>query len=126
MKRLKGQLTALIIGLILLIFSLISQKTDTITGTKEWIRILSNSALIPGVLLTGLGVIVRISDEGFFDGIKYSMSSILTHVRREPKRYASFFDYMKREKKAAANPLLLPGLIYLVIAIILTGIYYVI
>lgn len=139
LKRHKGQLAALALGLVLLIFSVINQKssleagfdvvsgpeTQIALGVKDWILILGNSALVPGVLLTGLGAIVRISDEGFFDGIKYSMSSILTHLRGDKKRYASYYDYSKREKKkSGGNPLLMPGLFYLVMAVILTIAFY--
>lgn len=133
----KGQLAALAFGLVLLIFGVINQMSnleagadigvEIVPGVKDWILILSNSALVPGVLLTGLGVIVRISEEGFFDGIKYSMSTIFTHVRGSQKRYDSFYDYTKREKKkSGGNPLFLPGVFYLTVAVILTAVFYLI
>lgn len=124
MKRYIGKLAALAFGLVLLVFSVIYQKPYAGSGTREWVRILSNSALVPGILLTGIGLLARISDEGFFDGIRYSMSTMLTHVRRREKKYDSFYDYMRREKKKSSNPLLLPGLLYLAAAVVLTVLYY--
>lgn len=125
MKRYAARLTALLCGLILLIISLLYQDAGHITNAKDWIRIFSNASLVPGVLLTGLGLIVRIAEEGIFDGIKYAISSIRAHLHNSSKRYASYYDYMHREKKKSANPLLLPGLFYLAAAIILTILYYI-
>ena len=124
MKRHIGKLAALAFGLVLLVFSFVYQKPYAGSGAKECMRILSNSALVPGILLTGVGVLARISDEGFFDGVRYSMSSIFSHVRKREKKYASFYDYMRRERKKSSNPLLLPGLGYLAAAVVLTVVYY--
>lgn len=124
MKRHMGKLPALAVGLVLLVLSVGYQKPYAGSGTKEWVRILSNGALVPGIFLTGAGLLARISDEGFFDGIRYSMSSMYAHVRKREKKYASYYDYMRRERKKSSDPLLLPGLVYLGAAVVLTAAYY--
>lgn len=125
MRKYAGIITAAVCGIILMILSILWQDLETATGIKNWILILSNAALVPGVLLTGLGLIVRIADENIFDGIKYSISSIISHMKGESKHYASYYDYLQREKKKNSTlPLLLPGLFFLAAAIVLTLLYY--
>lgn len=125
MKRYGGTIAALFCGLLLLILSLFVQDQSAVSGIKDWLRIFANAALVPGVLLTGLGLLVRIADENFFDGIKYATGSLLSHLRARPKRHASYYDYLHREKKKSpALSLLLPGLGYLGLAIALTIFYY--
>ena len=125
MRRHVGKLIALLCGTLLFAGSLFYQKPAQISGTREWLRILSNAALLPGVLLSGLSVLLRISGEGLFDGLRYTMSSLLARLRGVDKKYASYFDYTRREKKQrTGDPLLLPGLFFLATAILLTILYY--
>ena len=125
MRRQMGKLIALLCGAVLFLLSLLYQRPAQISGAREWLRILSNAALLPGVLLSGLSVLLRISGEGLFDGLRYTMSSLLARLRGVDKKYASYFDYTRREKKQrAGDPLLLPGLFFLAAAILLTILYY--
>ena len=125
MRRHLGKLIALLCGALLFVLSLLYQKPAQISGAREWLRILSNACLLPGVLLSGLSALLRISGEGLFDGLRYTMSSLLARLRGVDKKYASYFDYTRREKKQrGGDPLLLPGLFFLATAILLTILYY--
>ena len=125
MRRHLGKLIALLCGAALFLLSLLYQKPGQISGAREWLRILSNAALLPGVLLSGLSTLLWISGEGLFDGLRYTMSSLMARLRGVDKRYASYFDYTQREKrKRTGNPLLLPGLFFLTAAILMTLLYY--
>lgn len=125
MRRHLGKLIALLCGTLLFVLSLLYQKPGQISGAREWLRILSNAALLTGVLLSGLSALVWISGEGLFDGLRYTMSGLLARLRGVDKKYASYFDYTRREKrKRAGNPMLLPGLFFLAAAILLTLFYY--
>lgn len=127
MKRYTSVLAAGTVGFILLIFSVFYQDIGNAEGTADRIRILSNAALVPGVLLTGTGLIARISEEGIFDGMKYAISSLMSHLRNESKHSASYYDYLQREKKKGGlRGLFLPGIFYLVSAAVLTFLYYII
>lgn len=127
MRQYAGQAASLIIGFLLLVFGIFYQELPVGNDIREWLRILSNAALLPGVLLTGFGIIARISGEGLFDGIKYGISSLFTNLRGGKKRYASYYDYMHREKKKrGANPLMFPGILFLGAAVILTAVYHLI
>lgn len=125
MKRYAGKLTAFLCGLLLFILGIVCQDVGNAAGVKDRICIISNAALMPGVLFTGLGILMLIAGEGIFDGIKYTFSSMITHLRREQKRYASYYEYTQREKKQGnVSPLLLSGIFYLAVAVILTILFY--
>lgn len=123
MKRHRSQLIALVCGLALLGFCILYQSPSQISGAREWLRILSNAALAPGVLFVGVSALSWIAGEGMFDGIRYSISSLLARLRRQVKCYASYFDYTRREKKKSGQPMLLPGLFFLAAAVLLTLLY---
>ncbi len=124
MKRHMGRLTALLCGLALWLLCVLYQGLPQTPGAKEWFRVLSNGALIPGVLFVGISGMAWIAGEGLFDGIKYSMSSMMARMRGHDKRYATYYDYTRREKEAPSFPMLLPGLAFLAAAVILTLLYH--
>lgn len=125
MKRHLGQLISLICGGVLCLLSVLYQEPSQVSGFQEWCRVLSNGALVPGVLLTGISCMVWIAGEGLFEGIKYATSSMLSLIWGRNKQYATFYDYSQREKKQSIGyPMLLPGLFFLAAAVVLTLLYY--
>ena len=124
MKRHWGRLTALLCGCVLWLLCVLYQGLPQASDVREWFRVLSNGALIPGVLFVGISGIVWISGEGLFDGIKYSMASMMARMRGHEKRYATYYDYTRREKEPPSFPMLLPGLAFLAAAIVFTLLYH--
>lgn len=125
MKGRLGQGIALLVGLALCGVSVAYQAAGGENSLQDWFRIASNAALIPGVLYLGVSAMLRISGEGVFDALRYSLSTLLAHFRGETKRYPSYYDYLQREKKARASyPMLLPGVLFLGAAVALTLLYY--
>lgn len=126
MKRHMGKLISFLIGLLIFVFGLWFQDVSQIHDIREWMKVLSNAALFSGVLLTGIGLLVLISEEGIFDGIRYTISSLWASLRNEKKRYATYYDYIKREKKRSkASSMLIPGVCYLLFAVIFTIVFYI-
>lgn len=124
MKRYIGQLSALLSGIVLWAGCIVYQSPSRKDGIREWLRILSNGALLPGILFLGVSGLMWIAGEGQFDGIRYSMGSLFARLRGQKKRYASYFDYMQRKKKRGGYPLLLPGAAFFAAAVLLTVLYY--
>lgn len=125
MKRRPGRLTAFAWGFLLLILGILWQEPGEAGRVRDWLCILSNAALIPGFLLTGLGILMLVAEEHFFDGIKYAVGGLVDHLRNVPRTYQSYYDYIHREKKkSSASTLLLPGLSFLAAAVVLTVLYY--
>lgn len=124
MRRHLGKLIALLCGLALCLGTAFYRGVPPDSGAGEWLRVLSDGALIPAVLFIGLSLLVRIAGDGQFDGIKYTMSNLLTHIRGGEKRYATYYDYMQREKKKrTGSSLMLPGLFFLAVSIVLALLY---
>ena len=124
MRRYSGKILALLCGLALWLISTLYQGLPQTADAREWFRVLSNGALIPGVLFVGIGGLSWIAGDGLFDGIKYSLQTMLVHLRGGQKKYASYYDYTQREKKRGAYPTLLPGLFFLAAAVVLAVLYY--
>lgn len=126
MKRHIGKVVAFLVGLCIGIFGVFFQNVEQIHGMQEWLKALSNASFLSGTLLTGIGLLVLISKEGVFDGMKYATSSIWASLWNRKKRYATYYDYMKREKKrGGASSLLVPGLFYILFAVIFTVLFYI-
>lgn len=122
MKRHLGQWIVFLIGLVLLLINVFYQGLPS--AARDWYRVLSNAALVPGALLLGVGLLMWISDEGFFDGIRYSISTIFTHLRGTEKKYASYYAYSQRKrKKSGASSFLLPGLIFFLFSVLMLVLY---
>jgi hypothetical protein len=125
MKRHAGKLIALLVGLLLWGLAVLVQLEESPTDVQGWVRVLSNGALIPGVLYLGLSALIWIAGEGLFDGIKYATSSLWIHFKGEQKRYATYYDYIHRPKKERTGSVMLwPGVFFLLWALVLTGIFY--
>lgn len=124
MKRHLGKLIALLCGLVLWLIGVLYQGLPETSDASEWARIISNGALIPGVLFTGFSGLSWIAGDGLFDGLKYSLGTMLVHLKGGEKKYASYYDYTRREKKRGGYPMLLPGLFFLAVAAVLTLLYY--
>ena len=58
MRRHLGKLIALLCGAVLFLLSMLYQKPAQVSGAQEWLRILSNAALLPGVLLSGFSALL--------------------------------------------------------------------
>lgn len=126
MKRHAGMVVSFLIGALFMAFCVLYQDPASVYGYREWMRILSNAALLPGVLFAGIGAMIKISEQGFFDGIHFAFSSFISHMRRESKHYASYYDYQQREKKKGnTGTLLVTGMFFLLLAVILAVIYYI-
>lgn len=128
MRRYAGWTAAAVCGVLLFILGLIWQELTAAASGRDWLRIFSNAVLFPGILLTGIGLLVKIGEENVFDGIKYAFSSIFTHLKGGSKRYATYYDYLHRErpeKKSGVLPILVTGLCFLAAAVLLTVLYYV-
>ena len=52
-------------------------------------HVLADSFIVPGVLITGMGGLIFVSNEGAFDGLVYGVTSFLDIFRKEKRnKYA--------------------------------------
>ena len=84
-------------------------------------QLLSDSFFVPGVVITGFGLLVYVSNEGAFDGMKYAVMSFINMFKSRPeKKYNSFYEYKERRKTRKVNPgfILYSGLTVLSFAVV--------
>ena len=116
----------LLIALSICLFKGVFQQTDA--GLV--VRYLSDAFLIPGVLLTGIGLLSFLKKEGTYDGLGYTFYSMRTAFSRryydeaspETREGRTYFDYKQRvkAKRKVAWHLVIVGGAFLRIAIALT------
>lgn len=79
--------------------------------------LLSDACFVPGVLLSGVGMLMRICDAGVFDMLAYGVADAARGIKGEK---LSYYEYKKKrlEKPLCGNGLLLAGGIYLFLAVV--------
>ncbi|MDD7092651.1 MAG: DUF3899 domain-containing protein [Eubacteriales bacterium] len=118
------------------IFFLVCGLRGILTEEKDKVYViitLCDAFFVPAVFFMGIGALVWASDEGAFDGLGYSVSSLINlhkPVGRglDWKEKESFQKYVERKHKKSGkktkNIFFIIGAIFLIVAIILLIVYY--
>ena len=77
MKRIIKYLIVIGISLIFSFLIAISKDVFNITDKKTLYHVLSDSFFVPGVITTGIGLLIYVSDQGVFDGIAYGIMAFI-------------------------------------------------
>ncbi len=96
------------------------------TAMVNIFHILCDCFFVVGVVVTGIGALVFVSNEGVFDGISYGLRAFANIFRKEVNRnMESYYDYRTRrsENKFDFVFLLICGLIFLAIAVAMLMFY---
>ena len=120
------------IGIVLLVCGLRGILTEE--KDKVYVIItLCDAFFVPAVLFLGIGALVWASDKGAFDGLRYSVSSLINLHKPvgkglDWKEKESFQEYIERKhkksEKKTKNHFFIIGAIFLILAIILLIVYY--
>lgn len=99
--------------------------------TDNYAKILSDSALVPGIILLGIYCLTLVSKEGIFDGIGYGARYIMNKLIPTKKMFETktYLDYkLEKEEKRKENHFegLIVSIVFIVISIICYLIYKVI
>ena len=90
---------------------------------------LCDGLTVPGVILTGLGLLRWVSDLGAFDGLSFGVRKAFGQVLREerrnrmPKTYYDFVSAREKKPRKSSRMLLITGGLFLAGAGIVLGIY---
>ncbi len=111
-----------------LLVALLAWSKDILeqTAMVDIYHILCDCFFVVGVVATGIGALVFVSNEGVFDGITYGLRAFANIFRKEVNRNTeSYFDYRTRraEHKFGFAFLLVCGLIFLAIAVVMLVLY---
>ncbi len=118
MRNIKKYLITLGIGFAMALLIANSKDIFSQTELAKIFHILTDSFSVPAVLITGMGGLVYVSNEGAFDALAYGLTSFFDMFRKEKKnQFSSFHDYKesKADKKLGFGFLLICGLIFMAI-----------
>ena len=85
-------------------------------------HILTDSFIVAGVLLGGLGLLVFVSNEGVFDIIVFGTKQFWGFFRKKKdQKYADFYEYKesRAQKKLKFGSILVCGTFYILLSVIM-------
>lgn len=108
----------------------LSGKVFEQTKTKDIMKILCDSFSVPGVIVICVGLLILISDTGFFSGLKYVGKSILgvfiPGMRLKQKKYEGYKEKETNLKKNRSVAMFfVTGACSLLISCVFLVLYYV-
>ena len=120
MKKTLKWIIPILIGCTIAILVMSTKGIFTANDSKTIIHILTYSFIVPGVVITGVGLLVFVSNEGVFDIIIYGVYQFVTMFSANPaaRKYKSFNDYreIKRSSKMSFGNIVIVGLGFLLIS----------
>ncbi len=119
MKELKKYGITLLTGLVMTGLILWGKDFFNQTDAKMIFHILSDAFFVPGVVITGIGLLVFSANEGSFDMLAYGIDAFADFFRKQSRKKApTYYDYkvMRADKKVRFGFLLISGLIFLAVA----------
>ena len=108
------------VGLVLAFVIMLAQNIFGQEKGSDVFRILSDSFFVSGVLLTGAGLLLFVSNNGMFDMLSYGITTFFVARKKNVKerKYKDYYEYKqaKSEKKRSCAYLLIVGLAFISIA----------
>lgn len=130
MKNLRGYIVSSVFGMLTVLFVLTLQDTWTQNDNVIIMKNFSDAFCVAGVLIGGVGLLTFISNDGFFDMLSYSFKKMTNVFRSNPEKKLtkSYYEYKleKREYSSTFGFLLIVAAVFIVVALIFVGLYYVV
>ena len=126
-KRDKTQWLWGLAGLALTALAVVLQRSSIDGTARRWMKVLSDGTLLAGAVLVVIALVTLCARNGLFAavGVGKAMAGRKKEGRDQNRQtFGEFVD--KTEKKGKTCPTLLPGIGYLILAVIFTGLYYLI
>lgn len=128
----KGLITGYIITnaicILFVIFHLIRFEIFKQKETQEIIKILADAFVVPGSLLLLITAYISLTNQGSTDAIGYMLKRFgQMMIPTSKKKMEKYSDYVANKKRVKGYGFLgWSGLIYFVIGMILTGVYFIV
>lgn len=127
MKKLKNYIITTVVGLFMVGILLLYKDVFHQESTKDVFHVLTDAFFVPGVLITGFGLLVVANNGGTFDMISYGMLLVFNLFRSDmaKRKYKTFYDYRvaKSENKQSYGYFLIIGIGLIAISIIFLTVY---
>ncbi|MBO4988713.1 MAG: DUF3899 domain-containing protein [Clostridia bacterium] len=126
-KKAFNYLFAVAFGLVVSFLVMWLRGIFTAEDALSVIKYLCDGFFVAAVLLGGVGLLSWCSNEGAFDMLSYSMSTLwrVTFARKDGWKKESYGDYKERkhEKSREFSYFLWVALAYLILSVVLTAVY---
>ena len=124
MKKFVKCLITVAVGAVIALLFAASRGVFGGLDQKTLYHILSDSFTVVGVVSTGVGLLLFVSNEGAFDGLSYGLRSFFGIFRKNYVK-ESYYDYKVRRgsHKMGFTTLLISGLVLLAVAIVFYLLY---
>ncbi len=123
----KKTIRCLIIVLVGSLFAFLISVARGVFGAADATAVyhaLCDGFTVVGIVFTGFGLLLFVSNEGAFDGLSYALKAFFGMFRKSYSR-ESYYDYRTRrgQKKMNFTSLLISGLVIILIAIVIYILY---
>ena len=116
------------IGLGFALLIMLSKGVFSQTNPKEVYKILSDSFFVPGVCITGFGLLILASNGGTFDMLSFGMKKFFSLFKRDLKgtMNETFYDYKvaKEGTEKSFGYMVIIGLVFIAISVIFVVFYF--
>ena len=126
MKKIIKYIIIIALGLLTALYIAHTKEIFEQTDKKTIYHILHDSLFVPGVIISGIGLLIYVSNEGVFDGIAYGVISFIGLFKSKSERkYNSFVEYkeMKHANPMKSGFIVISGLIILALSIVAYVLY---
>ncbi len=118
-----------LVGLLMLFLTIELQGYALVEDTQEKLRILADAFTIPGVTIPLFGILVMIANDGMFYGLSYVFSyAFRMLIPGADKTHERYGDYVARKSESGKvrgfGFLFIVGGVFLLVAVILTVLYF--
>ena len=120
MKTVVKYIITVAIGLGIGLWVLISQDFFALTNPLLIYGLLADAFYVPGIILTGVGLLVFATNEGVMDGLNYAVRSFIGMFRKNMTKYNSLYDYResKGREKYSFSYIVFSGLFFLTVSFV--------
>ncbi len=122
MKTFIKYLITLAVGFFLAFLVMYSKNVFGMTDPATIFHILSDSFIVSGVMLGGLGLLVFVSNEGVFDILVFGTKQFFGFFRKnKEKKYADFYEYKtaRQGQKLKFGSILVCGAFFILLAVVM-------
>ncbi len=128
MKKFIKYLVAAAAGAVAAVIIMAVKDIFSQTELSDVYKILSDSFLVPGIIIVSVGLICVAANGGLFDMLGYGVSMLFNALRRDvrTRKYKDFYEYRqaRKEKKLEIAYLLIVGALYIALAALFTVLWH--
>jgi hypothetical protein len=128
MKSWLKYVITLSIGLGFALIIMVSKGIFTQEDPNEVYKILSDAFFVPGVCITGFGLLILASNGGTFDMLSFGMKKFFSLFKRDLKgtMNETFYDYRlaKEGTEKSFGYMVIVGLVFITLSVIFVVFYY--